>query len=653
MNWNGFKKKKAITMILTLALAVQCISGAVSPENAQASESLSWNGWEYQLNGGTATITGYAGEETELTFPAKVPKEPGSDQMMAANRICYQALKGNQKITSVCIPEGYLEMGYLVFEGCTSLRSVELPASMKYYEDVPGVNAPSNTNGAFQDCTALAQVTIPEGTTALGKKLFARCTSLAAVEVPSTLTDWEYAFQDAAGLKRVTLKEGIQTIPRSAFQNCTALEEINIPDTVSVVDYNAIANTPKLMDLMIPKSLVTDHGLLQIYSYVGGDANPLKQKEKLGTLEIHSLTYSMGADEKLTRWEKVKLPRYSICEKNLISLGYTNLEYLPGPDSADFRVIPYQAEYDGQEHEAVTVSGIREGDAVSYSTEKYGTFTPEMPVLKEPEKRTVWVRIEREGCYSPYQTQVSAAVLDSRDGIRKKLKTEVMKAEALYKEKDNYTAESWSAFETAATEGKKWLEDDTALLPQLTGALEKLQIARGALTKKTEIPNSPTPGDTEIPASPNLGETETPVSPAPGETDIPVTPTPASPTSAIGTQAPSAASAVPAAEEEKGTKTTSVAKAVLSRAVSAGKRTIELRWKKTSGAEGVEILLGTDRKMTRNKKKIMVRTAGITRKKIRKLKSGKRYHVKVRGWRSENGKKEYGEWSAVKTVKVK
>lgn len=643
MNWKGLKKKKIINMILTLVLAVQCISGGVSPENAQASGTLSWNGWEYQLEGGTATITGYSGEETELTFPAKVPKEPGSDQMIVAKKISYQALKGNQNITSVCIPEGYQEMGYEVFWKCTSLSSVELPASIEYYEDAPSVNAPSNSNGAFWYCTALTQVTIPEGTKALGKKLFASCTSLAAVELPSTLTDWEYAFHGATGLKRVTLKEGIQTIPRSAFQDCTALEEMKIPDTVSVVDYNAITNTPKLMDLVIPRSLVTDNGLSHIYNYYG---TFLTQKEKLGMLEIHSLTYSMGADEKLTRWEKIKLPRYSICEKNLISLGYTNLEYLPGPDSADFKVVPYQAEYDGQEHEAVSVSGIQEGDVVSYSTEKYGTFTEEMPVLKEPEKRTVWVRIEREGYYSPYQTQVSATVLDSRDGIRKELKKEVNKAESLSKEKENYTAESWVALETAVAEGKKLLEDDTALLPQLTEALDKLQTARGALTKKTETPNSPIPE-----------ETETPVSPVPGETDIPVTPTSASPAqtasvSLADTDAPPAASTVPVIEEVKDTKKNSVAKVVLSKSVSVKKRTMELQWKKTSGADGFEILLGTNRKMTRNQKKVTVKNASVTRK-IKKLKSGKKYYVKVRGWRMQNGKKVYGAWSGIKVVKIK
>lgn len=631
-------------MILTLVLAVQCISGGVSPENAQASGTLSWNGWEYQLNGGTATITGYSGEETELTFPAKVPKEPGSDQVIVANKISYQALKGNQNITSVCIPEGYQEMGYEVFKECTSLSSVELPASIEYYEDAPGVNAPSNSNGAFWDCTALTQVTIPEGTKALGKRLFARCTSLAAVELPSTLTDWEYAFQDATGLKRVTLKEGIQTIPRSAFQNCTALEKMKIPDTVSVVDYNAITNTPKLMDLVIPRFLVTDNGLSQIYSYY--DALSLTQKEKLGMLEIHSMTYSLGADEKLTRWEKIKLPRYSICEKNLISLGYTNLEYLPGPDSADFKVVPYQAEYDGQEHEAVSVSGIQEGDVVSYSTEKYGTFTEEMPVLKEPEKRTVWVRIEREGYYSPYQTQVSAAVLDSRDGIRKELKKEVNKAESLSKVKDNYTAESWGALETAATEGKKLLEDDMALLSQLTEALDKLQSARGALTKKTEPLNSSKPGETEIPASP-----------APGGTDISVTPTPDIPAQTASappaaTEAPPAASIVPAIEEDQNPQKNPVAKVVLSKAVSVKKRTVKLQWKKTNGADGFDILLGTNRKMTKDKKKVTVKNASVTRK-IRKLKSGKKYYVKVRGWQIQNGKKVYGAWSGIKVVKVK
>lgn len=653
--------KKTMAVILSLVLVLHCLSGIAVPERAYAADTLSWEGWEYQVNGGAAAITGYTGDETDITLPNRLPKSSGSEETVVVNKIAYKAFANNQSIVSVVIPEGYYEIEPYAFTQCTSLQSVALPASAVSWPDYDNtydgasLPAPSNSNGAFWDCTSLNRISIPEGMTVLGKQIFKNCVSLEEVELPSTLEEWEYAFQGASGLKKVILKEGITSIPRNAFNECTSLEELVIPDTVTLMDYNCISGTTKLNDLVIPASLTVMNG--SIYY----DEN----KDSLGTLEVHSLTYSIAANENLKKWQTIRLPRYSMCEKCWEGQGY-NLEYLPSFDAEGLEVTAYEGEYDGQEHEAVSVAGYLEGDRVSFSTEKYGTFTEEMPVIKEAETRTIWVRIEREGYYSPYQTEVTAIVQDSRPAVIKKIRLELSKANAIAQEKEIYTNESWTALETAISKGEGILEDDTALLAQLEAVLEELQAARGGLMFLSDVPVSPGPEESDTPVSPLPEESESPASPSPGAVDTPATPTTSPDSGTSGTpvsaapastdvagQSSPAPMAIPETSVNTENTKISVAKAVLNKVVSTGKKTAQLSWKKTAGAEGIEIRLGTNRKMTKNKRSVLVKGTKTTKKKITKLKSGKKYYVKIRGWRMESGKKKYGAWSTLKTVKIK
>lgn len=78
--------------------------------------------------------------------------------------------------------------------------------------------------------------------------------------------------------------------------------------------------------------------------------------------------------------------------------------------------------------------------------------------------------------------------------------------------------------------------------------------------------------------------------------------------------------------------------------------TVKLK-KKVSGAKGYQIAYTTDKKF---KKGVKYVTTGKTTKSVTKLKSKKAYYVKVRAYKMDSrGKKVYGSYSTVKTIKVK
>ena len=66
---------------------------------------------------------------------------------------------------------------------------------------------------AFNDCTELTSITIPDGVTIIGNSAFSDCTSLETVTIPNSVT---------------------QIYPR-AFYNCTSLKEVAIPASVTVI----------------------------------------------------------------------------------------------------------------------------------------------------------------------------------------------------------------------------------------------------------------------------------------------------------------------------------------------------------------------------------------------------------------------------------
>ncbi len=97
---------------------------------------------------------------------------------------------------------------------------------------------------------------------------------------------------------------------------------------------------------------------------------------------------------------------------------------------------------------------------------------------------------------------------------------------------------------------------------------------------------------------------------------------------------------------------TSPAKAKISSLKSSGKSTATVKWKTVSGASGYQIQYSTSKKL-KSAKSVSVKKGKTVKATLKKLKSKKKYYVRVRAYKTVNGKKLYGAWSTVKSVKVK
>ena len=87
------------------------------------------------------------------------------------------AFEGCSSLARVTIPDSVTEIGHCAFEGCSSLASVTIPDSVTEIGHC-----------AFEGCSSLASLTIPNSVTDLGLHAFHGCSSLASVTIPKGKT---------------------------------------------------------------------------------------------------------------------------------------------------------------------------------------------------------------------------------------------------------------------------------------------------------------------------------------------------------------------------------------------------------------------------------------------------------------------------------
>ena len=109
---------------------------------AQAEEEKTYDGFSYVENGDKIIIEGYTGDKTELVIPGEID---------------------GKKVTSV---------GKYAFEDCSGLTSITIPDSVTSI----GWNA-------FRNCSGLTSITIPDGVTNIANDAFSGCSGLTSIAV--------------------------------------------------------------------------------------------------------------------------------------------------------------------------------------------------------------------------------------------------------------------------------------------------------------------------------------------------------------------------------------------------------------------------------------------------------------------------------------
>ena len=94
-------------------------------------------------------------------------------------------------------------------------------------------------------------------------------------------------------------------------------------------------------------------------------------------------------------------------------------------------------------------------------------------------------------------------------------------------------------------------------------------------------------------------------------------------------------------------------KTKIKKLVSKKSKTLKVCWAKKTKITGYQIQLSTNKKFKKNVKTVNIKGAKNKAKTVKKLKSRKKYYVRVRTYRKFNGTTLYSKWSKIKVKKVK
>ena len=183
----------------------------------------------------------------DVVIPSSVEHNNVTYSVTSIGDSAFNACSG---LTSVSIPNSVTSIGSYAFNGCRGLTSVSIPNSVT---SIGGI--------AFSYCIGLTSVTIPNGVTSIGSFAFYSCSGLTSVSIGNSVTSiGRCAFYGCSGLPSVTIPNSVTIIDTATFSDCSNLTSITIGNSVTSIKKNAFSECDRVASIKclasIPPSII-------------------------------------------------------------------------------------------------------------------------------------------------------------------------------------------------------------------------------------------------------------------------------------------------------------------------------------------------------------------------------------------------------------
>lgn len=165
------------------------------------------------------------------------------------NEVVVSAFDSCSAMISITLPDTITNIGDYAFEYCDNLTSIDIPSGVT-----------SIGNQAFWGCSGLTSASVPSGVTRIEVGLFDECSSMTSVTIGDNVTYiGESAFEECSNLLRlnsstngvVNIPSGVTSIENQAFWGCEKITSVNIPSAITNVGSYAFSDCTGLTGVTI------------------------------------------------------------------------------------------------------------------------------------------------------------------------------------------------------------------------------------------------------------------------------------------------------------------------------------------------------------------------------------------------------------------
>ena len=234
----------------------------------------------------------------------------------ALEHIGYQAFGSCYNLNQIGDCSGLKEIGAGAFGG-TALTSFTWPAGAKEVDAEGNLSEKAGVSSeAFNGCTALTTVILPEDITYIGDAAFSGCAALATVSTstenpqegihfPESITSYGKNALARVPITEFTLPNNMTTVPDGLFQGCTALKSVTLHNGVTSIGLRAFEGCTELKSIVLPDEVTT----IAQGAFKGSGLTSITIPQNvtlLGELDGHTSDY--GVFQGCASLEKVTLP---------------------------------------------------------------------------------------------------------------------------------------------------------------------------------------------------------------------------------------------------------------------------------------------------------------------------------------------------------
>ena len=261
----GKKKIKVTRLLLILIIGIVAIGIYLIAKNnnqiqiakakqesalALTETKTTEDGFKYEItNEGTAAICGYTGERTQITIPSII-------EGYSVTSIEQSAFENCSLLTSIVIPNSIKRIDENAFKNCYSLTSIEIPNSVEYIGSC-----------AFELCSEISSIIVDKENKVYDSR--ENCNAIIMTEqnvlivgcmntiIPTSVTViGPYAFRGNASLISIEIPSNVEFIGEGAFESCVSLRSIVIPNSVKDhINRDTFRNCLSLTSIEIPSSV--------------------------------------------------------------------------------------------------------------------------------------------------------------------------------------------------------------------------------------------------------------------------------------------------------------------------------------------------------------------------------------------------------------